>query len=197
MREMGEAIATGADPARIVEQARELVDVLRGLEEWDHGPGWMRPIAMVSLNDHQVALIYSLVLLALVQKTGSTADRLGEPRYSDVRDRWLQATADDVEEVRARLAEVWGSRLVEEFGARGGVWSRWCEHHAWWPSRRVIQGSDRPDNTTPDSEREAFVAEWCVRPGAFIDCMPRASDVELRVLPAVASTASRLPTIPV
>jgi hypothetical protein len=28
---------------------------------------------MAALNDHQVALIYSLVLLALVQKTGSTA----------------------------------------------------------------------------------------------------------------------------
>jgi hypothetical protein len=70
---------------------------------------------MVSLNDSQVALIYSLVLLALVQKTGSTADRPGEPRYRDVRRRWLEATADDLEEVRARLAEVWGSRLGEGF----------------------------------------------------------------------------------
>ncbi len=41
----------------MVEQARELVDVLRGLEEWDHGPARMRPIPMVALNDHQVALI--------------------------------------------------------------------------------------------------------------------------------------------
>jgi hypothetical protein len=79
----------GGDPAQIVEQARELIDVLRGLEEWDHGVGWMRPIAMVALNDHQVALIYSLLLLAPVQKTGSTADRSWEPRYRDVRDRWL------------------------------------------------------------------------------------------------------------
>jgi hypothetical protein len=38
-RELGEAIMTGNDPARIVEQARELVDVLQVLEEWDHGPG--------------------------------------------------------------------------------------------------------------------------------------------------------------
>jgi hypothetical protein len=111
MRELGEATMTGGDPARIVEQARELVNVLRGLEEWDQGPGWMRPIPMVALNDHQVALIYSLVLLALVQKTGSTADRPGEPRYCEVRDRWLTCTAEELEEVRARLAEVWGSRL--------------------------------------------------------------------------------------
>ncbi len=87
IREFGEAITQGGDPARIVEQARELVDVLQRLEVCDHGPGWMRPIPMVSLNDHQVALIYSLVLMALVGKTGSTADRPGEPQYSDVRDR--------------------------------------------------------------------------------------------------------------
>jgi hypothetical protein len=116
IREFGEAIAEGGDPARIVEQARWLVDVLRGLEEWDHGPGGMRPIPMVALNDQQVALIYSLVLLALVlpalvQKTGSTADRPGQPRYSDMRDRWLACTGEELEEVRARLAEVLGSRL--------------------------------------------------------------------------------------
>ncbi len=115
-RKLGEAIVTGGDPARIVEQARELVDVLQGLEEWDHGSGWMPPIPMVALNDKQVALIYSLVLLALVQKTGSTADRPGEPRYRDMRDRWLQATAGDLEEVRARLAEVSASGLGEGFG---------------------------------------------------------------------------------
>ncbi len=62
MRELGEAIVTDGDPARVVEQARELVDVLRGLDEWDHGPGRMRPIPMVALNDYQVALIYSLVV---------------------------------------------------------------------------------------------------------------------------------------
>jgi hypothetical protein len=45
---VGEAIAGGGDWARIVEQARELVDVLPGLEEWDRGPGWMRPIQMVA-----------------------------------------------------------------------------------------------------------------------------------------------------
>jgi hypothetical protein len=106
----------GGDPARIVEKARELVDVLRGLEEWSRDPGSMRPIPMVALNDHQVALIYSMVLLALVQKTGSIADRHGQPRYSDVRDRWLACTAEELEEVRARLAEVWGSRLRELFG---------------------------------------------------------------------------------
>jgi hypothetical protein len=111
VRELGEAVAAGGDPARIVEHARELVDVLRGLEEWDHGPGSTRPIPMVALTDHQVAQIYSLVLLALVQKTESTADRPGEPRYRDVRDRWLEATAEELEEVRARLAELWGSRL--------------------------------------------------------------------------------------
>jgi hypothetical protein len=75
----------------------------------------MRPIPMVALNDSQVALIYALVLLALVQKTGSTTDRPGEPRYRDVRDCWLEATAGDLEEVRARLAELWGSGLGEVF----------------------------------------------------------------------------------
>ena len=71
---------------------------------------------MGALSDHQVALIYSLVLLALVEKTGSTADRPGGPPYRDVRDRWLEASAEELEEVRARLAEVWGSRLGEGFG---------------------------------------------------------------------------------
>lgn len=113
--ELAEAIMAGEDPAWIAEQARELVDALRGLEEWGHGAGSLRPVPMVALNDHQVALIYSLVLLALVQKTGSAADRPGEPRYRDVRDRWLEATAGDLEEVRARLAEVWASRLEEQF----------------------------------------------------------------------------------
>jgi hypothetical protein len=65
---------------------------------------------MVALNDRQVELIYSLVLLALAQKTESTADRPGEPRYGDVRDRWLACSAEELEEVRARLAEVWASR---------------------------------------------------------------------------------------
>ena len=116
IRELGEAImAGGDDPAQLVEQARELVAVLQGLEEWDRGTAAMRPIPMVALNDHQVALVYSLVLLALVQKTESTVDRPGEPRYRDVRDRWLEATAGQLDEVRARLAEVWGSRLGEAF----------------------------------------------------------------------------------
>jgi hypothetical protein len=109
-------VVAGDAPARIVGQARELGDVLRGQEEWDRGPGWMRPIPMVALNDHQVALIYSLVLLPLVQKTGSTTDRPGEPRYRDGRDRWLACAAEELEEVRARLAEVWGFRLREGFG---------------------------------------------------------------------------------
>ena len=108
-------MAGGDDPARMVERARELVGVLQGLEEWDHGPHSMWSVPMVALNDHQVALIYSLVLLALVQKTESTADRPGEPRYSDVRDRWMTCMAEELEEVRARLAEVWGSRLGAEF----------------------------------------------------------------------------------
>ena len=111
-RELGEAITEGGDAARIVERARELVSVLRELEEWEHDPGSLRPIPHVALNDHQVGLIYSLVLLAPVQKTESTVERPCEPRYSDVRDRWLGATAEELEEVRARLAEVWGCRLV-------------------------------------------------------------------------------------
>ena len=90
-------------------RARELVGVLRELEEWERGPDALRPVPMVALNDHQVALVYSLVLLALVQKTDSTVDRPGEPRFSDVRDRWFGATAGE-------LAEVWGSRLGEAFG---------------------------------------------------------------------------------
>jgi hypothetical protein len=113
VRKLAAAIRAGSDAALIVEQADELVEVLRGLEEWDHGPGWMRPIPMVALSDHQVALVYSLVLLALIEKTGSAPDRPSEPRYGDVRDRWLEATAEELEEVRARLAEVWGSRLEE------------------------------------------------------------------------------------
>jgi hypothetical protein len=107
VRELVVAITEGSDPTRIVELARALADVLQGLEDLDHGPSRTRPVPVVALDDHQVALIYSLVLLALVQKTGSTADRPGEPRYRDVRDRWLEATADDLEQVRARLAEVW------------------------------------------------------------------------------------------
>jgi hypothetical protein len=39
IRELGEAIVADGDPVGIVEQARELVDVLRGLQEWDRGPG--------------------------------------------------------------------------------------------------------------------------------------------------------------
>jgi hypothetical protein len=70
---------------------------------------------MVALNEHHVALIYSLVLLALVEKTGSTADRPGEPAYRDVRDCWLEATVGELEEVRARLAEVWRPKLGESF----------------------------------------------------------------------------------
>ena len=116
VRELSNAILADGDPARIVEQARELVHVLQGLEEWGHGPDSMRPVPMVALNDHQVELIYSLVLLALVQKTESTVDRPGEPRYSDVQDRWLACTAEELEEVRARLAGVWGSRIREGFG---------------------------------------------------------------------------------
>jgi hypothetical protein len=116
IRELGEAIMAGSnDPVRIIEQARELVGILRGLEEWDDGPAALWPVPMVALSDHQVALVYSLVLLALVEKTGSAADRPGEPRYSDVRDRWLEATAGELGEVRARLAEVCGSRLGEGF----------------------------------------------------------------------------------
>jgi hypothetical protein len=108
-------------------QARELVDVLRGPEEWDHGPGWMRPIPMVALNDHQVALIYSLVLLALVQKTGSTADRHGQPRYSDVRHRWLVATAEELR----RFGPGWrrcGARGSERSSSSGSVGWRGSRH---------------------------------------------------------------------
>jgi hypothetical protein len=94
-----------------VEQARELVDVLPGLEVRDRGPAGMSPTPMVALNDHQVELIYSLVLLALVQKTGSTTDGPSEPRYRDVSDRWLACTVEELEEVRERLAAVWGTRL--------------------------------------------------------------------------------------
>jgi hypothetical protein len=86
-----------------------------GLEEWDHDPDSLRPIPHVALSDHQVGLIYSLVLLALVQKTESAVDRPGEPRYCDARDRWLACGEEELEEVRARLAEVWGSRLGGEF----------------------------------------------------------------------------------
>ena len=116
IRELGDAIAeSGDDQAQIVDQARELVGVLQGLEEWGQDPATLRPIPHVALNDHQVGLIYSLVLLALVQKTESTVDRPGEPRYSDVRDRWLACSAEELEEVRARLAEVWRSRLGDGF----------------------------------------------------------------------------------
>jgi len=33
-----------------------------------------------------------------------------------MRDRWLEATAEKLEEVRARLTGVWGFRLGETFG---------------------------------------------------------------------------------
>jgi len=77
VRELCEVIAAGGDPARIVALARDQVDVLPGLEEWDHGPSSTWPIPMAALNDHQVALIQSLVLLALVNTTGEHADRPG------------------------------------------------------------------------------------------------------------------------
>jgi hypothetical protein len=38
VRELGEVIVAGVDPATIIERARELVDVLRRLEEGDRGP---------------------------------------------------------------------------------------------------------------------------------------------------------------
>ncbi len=98
-----------------MEHVRELVGVLEGLDEWYYGPGFMRPVPAVALNDYQVALTYSLVLLALVRKTGSTADRPGEPRFRDVQHRWAKATAEDLVELLARLAEVWASRLGQEF----------------------------------------------------------------------------------
>ena len=127
IRELGEAImAAGDNPAQIADQARDLVGVLQGLEEWDHGPATLRPVPHVALSDHQVALIYSLVLLPLVQKTESTVDRPGEPRYGDVRDRWLACTVEELEEVRARLAEV----LAKAVGAPG-------EQRAW------VDGSGR------------------------------------------------------
>jgi hypothetical protein len=102
-RELGEAIAAGGDPAQIVERARELVDALRGLELWEHGPGWLRPIPMV-------ALIYSLVLLALVQKTGSTADRASAPAVavgSGCAGRVTVPRADQVAGSRAARRSQW------------------------------------------------------------------------------------------
>ncbi len=86
VRTLGKAIVEGNDPALIVEHARELVGVLEGLDEWYYGPGFMRPVPAVALNDYQVAPTYSLVLPALVRKTGSTADRPGEARFRDVQD---------------------------------------------------------------------------------------------------------------
>jgi hypothetical protein len=106
-------VASG-DPVRTVEQARELVDVLQGLEERSCDPHSIRPIQMVALNDSQVALIYSL---APVQKTGSTVDRPGQPRYGDVRDRWLACTAEELEGSGAASGgmglEAWGGVRVE------------------------------------------------------------------------------------
>jgi hypothetical protein len=84
----------------------------------------MRPIPMVALNDSQVALIYSLVLLALVQKAGSTADRPGEPRYRDVRDSWLACTAEELKEVRAPDGGGLGLEAWEE--VRVARWSSAC-----------------------------------------------------------------------
>jgi hypothetical protein len=50
-------MAGGDDPAELVEQARDLVDVLQGLEEWNRGAAPLRPVPMVALNDHQVELV--------------------------------------------------------------------------------------------------------------------------------------------
>ena len=56
----------------------------------------MRPIPHMALSDLHVGLIYSLVLLALVQKTESTVDRPGEPPYRDVRDGgWRREALED------------------------------------------------------------------------------------------------------
>lgn len=87
-----------------MEQARELVGVLQGLEEWGGGPGTLRPIPHLALNDSQVGLIYSLVLLALMQKTESTADGRANRGAATCGTRWLACTTEELEEVRARLA---------------------------------------------------------------------------------------------
>lgn len=69
----------------------------------------------MALNKDQAASIYSLVLLALVRKTGSALDRPDEPRFRDMQDRWLTASGRGLGEGPARLAEVWATRLLKQF----------------------------------------------------------------------------------
>jgi hypothetical protein len=92
MRGSAMSIAEGGDAARIVEQARELVGVLRGLAEWDHGPG----LDAADPDGGAQRLPGGVDLLAgaagAVQKS--------------VRDQWLQAMHGDLAEIRARLGEV-------------------------------------------------------------------------------------------
>jgi hypothetical protein len=91
---------------------------------------------MAARNDHQVALVYSPVLLALVQKTESTADRPGvrASRGTATRGpRWLEATAGELEEVRARLGGGVGFEAGGELRAgRAMVGARAVV--ATWPS---------------------------------------------------------------
>ncbi len=113
----------GGDAAAMIEQARELVNVLRVTGGVDRGLGWTRPVPMVALNDHQVALIYPPpaaargILRALGASCGQ--QRLIQARHQDCQQQgetlavYLdtgQPTSDD---------PAYGSQRQEVLGLQG------------------------------------------------------------------------------
>jgi hypothetical protein len=107
VRRLGAAIRTGDDPGQVAAQARELVDLIEGLEEWRYGPLYMVPVV---LDNNHMALAFALAQLALARKTGSSADRPGWPRLHEAQRRWAEAQADDLEELLGRLGDAWSAR---------------------------------------------------------------------------------------
>ena len=108
VRKLGAAIRGGTDVDQVAAQARELVDLVEGLEEWTYGPLYMVPVV---LGNKHMALAYTLVQLALARKTGSTEDVPGRPRLRDAQRSWAESKAEDLEELLDRLGEAWCARV--------------------------------------------------------------------------------------
>jgi hypothetical protein len=108
VRKLGAAIRSGTDVEVIAAQARELVDLVEGLEEWTYGPLYVVPVV---LGSKYMALAYALVQLALARKTGSTEDVPGQPRLRDAQRSWAESKAEDLEELLGRLGDAWCARV--------------------------------------------------------------------------------------